>query len=74
MGKDMSTDTFDLLPVSFERIPAGRYAELPESVKSNIKDVHIVPPAFADLEDSPEGDFGSIVIEYKTPVYKVTTR
>lgn len=61
-------------PVSFERMPAEKYLELSQKQKLNIKDINILPPSFEGLDDVDFADFGSIFIEYKTPVYKMLSR
>ncbi len=67
-------DTIALTPVSFERIAAEKFLELSEKQKRNIKDIRIVPPSFENLDDTDCSDFGSIVFEYKMPVYAMRER
>ena len=64
-------DILDLTPVSTEQISPADFARCFERDRKNIKNVRIVPPSFGDLDDA---DFGSLCVEYKSPIYKVLSR
>ena len=64
--------TIDLEPFSVENISIERFISLTQKEKENIASVEIVPPSLGSLEEEEgAGDFGSILIRYKSPVYQL---
>jgi len=64
-------DTIDLTPISFVKVSAEKFLRIVKHDKKNIKSVSIIPPDFGDLRDD---DFGSLLVEYKTPTYRVRSK
>src|SRR5262249_26156735 len=60
---------FDLKPTTTERVSPKTFFRLRRKDKNNIKRITIVPPSFGKLDDD---DFGSFIVEYRTPSYRVS--
>ena len=61
----MINKLLDARPVSKEVISSGKFVGLKDSERDKIKKVTIVPAKLG------QKGFGGILVEYKTPTYKV---
>jgi hypothetical protein len=64
-------DTIDLTPISFVKVSAEKFLRIAKREKKNIKSVSIIPPDLGELSDD---DFGSLLVEYNTPKYRVRSK
>ena len=65
----MSMDHIQLSSTSLEQISLEDFLQLGQEAKTNIKSITIVPPSLGNLDEND--DFGSFLVEYKTPIYQV---
>ena len=60
--------TIEMNLFSSERLSVEEFLRRHEEIKPRLKNVRIIPPTFGD---GPEGedDYGSIQVEYTSPIY-----
>lgn len=60
--------TIEMNPFSVERLSVEEFMRRHEEIKPRLKNVRIVPPTFGGGLEG-EDDFGSIQVEYTSPIY-----
>lgn len=65
MDMKKNRQILDARPLYREILSSGKFVSLKDDERAKIKSAHIVPPKLG------KKDFGGVLVEYKTPVYKV---
>ena len=60
--------TFEMNPLCVERLSVEEFLRRHEEIKPRLKNLRIIPPSLGDAFQGDD-DFGSIQVEYTSPVY-----
>ena len=60
--------TFDINPLCVELLSVEEFLHRHEEIKPRLKNLRIIPPSLGDAFQSDD-DFGSIQVEYNSPIY-----